>query len=161
MQAIYSPEPLPVNFDEQESVFLAGSIAMGQVENWQEEAIRLLAPWQGYILNPRRQNWDASWVQSTANPEFVAQVNWELSSLERSKAVLMYFHPETQAPISLLELGLIARKSRVWVCCPANFWRRGNVEIVCQRHQIPMTEHFDELMRVYQDYLTQAAERFS
>jgi hypothetical protein len=50
----------------------------------------------------------------------------------------MYFSPETKSPISLLELGLHAESSRMVVCCPPGFWRKGNVDIVCTRYNIPL-----------------------
>jgi hypothetical protein len=50
----------------------------------------------------------------------------------------MYFSPETKSPISLLELGLHAESDRMIVCCPPGFWRKGNVDIVCTRYNIPL-----------------------
>jgi hypothetical protein len=45
----------------------------------------------------------------------------------------MYFSPETQSPISLLELGRYAGRKEMIVCCPKGFWRKGNVDILCTR----------------------------
>ncbi|HEY1381034.1 MAG TPA: nucleoside 2-deoxyribosyltransferase domain-containing protein, partial [Gemmataceae bacterium] len=80
------------------SLFLAGSIEMGRAAPWQaavEEAIR---DRDVTILNPRREEWDDTWVQSISNPQFREQVEWELQGLERASVVAMYFAPATQAP---------------------------------------------------------------
>lgn len=119
------------------SVFLAGSIAMGQAAPWQAEVEAALAPSAAVIFNPRRDDWDSSLPQDAADPVLREQIEWELAGLERADLVAMYFDPATQAPITLLELGLRARSGRLVVCCPPGFWRRANVVIVCARYGIP------------------------
>src|SRR3954468_10394886 len=85
------------------SVFLAGSIEMGQAEPWQSAVEEALAGDDVVILNPRRDEWDASWEQSIHDPRFREQVEWELEGQERAMAIAMYFAPATKAPITLLE----------------------------------------------------------
>ena len=58
----------------------------------------------------------------------------------------MFFQPGTRSPISLLELGLCARSKKIVVCCPGGFWRRGNVEMVCERFEVETTESLPELI---------------
>lgn len=128
------------------SVFLAGSIEMGLAEDWQALIFRCLQDLDVLVLNPRRDNWDASWVQSITNPCFREQVEWELAGLELASIVAMYFAPSTKAPITLLELGLCARNGRVVVCCPEGYWRRGNIEVVCQRFGVPLLNSLPELV---------------
>jgi Nucleoside 2-deoxyribosyltransferase like len=141
------PAPLRIQ-DGQRSLFLAGSIEMGQAELWQSEFERALADEEVVILNPRRDDWDPSWEQSIRNPLFREQVEWEISGQELATVIAMYFAPATKAPISLLELGLFARSRKLVVCCPAGFWRRGNVEIVCDRYAIPMVGSLPDLIDV-------------
>jgi hypothetical protein len=139
------PMPLPID-DALPSLFLAGSIDMGAAEDWQgrvEEALRDL---EVVILNPRRDEWDASWEQTSTNPPFREQVEWELSGLERATVVAMYFAPLTKAPVTLLELGLCARGGRLLVCCPEGYWRRGNVEVVCRRYGIPLFAELESMV---------------
>jgi hypothetical protein len=140
---ITSPEPLQDGF----SVFLAGSIEMGIAENWQSRVERGLSESEIVIFNPRRKDWDASWVQSIDNLRFKEQVEWELSALEKADIIALYFDPTTQSPISLLELGLFANTDkRIVVCCPQGFWRKGNVDIVCVRYSIPQVDSLDKLI---------------
>jgi len=122
------------------SVFLAGSIEMGKAEDWQKTVERELEKLDVTIFNPRRDDWDSSWVQEQSNPQFNHQVNWELNKLERSDIIFMYFSPETQSPISLLELGRYAQYGKMIVCCPKGFWRKGNVDILCTRENVPVFE---------------------
>jgi hypothetical protein len=121
------------------TVFLAGSIEMGAAEDWQlvipkhfEDKANLV------FYNPRRDDWDSSWEQKESNPQFNHQVNWELDKLSKSDYIFMYFSPETKSPISLLELGMFAGKKNMIVCCPDRFWRKGNVDIVCSRFNLPL-----------------------
>jgi hypothetical protein len=143
-RVIKPPAPLDVAPGEP-SVFLAGSIEMGQAEDWQGAVARALADLPAVILNPRRDEWDASWAQTINNPQFRAQVEWELAGQETATCIAVYFAPSTKAPVTLLELGLCARGGKAVVCCPEGFWRRGNVEVVCARYGVPMVSGLPEL----------------
>jgi hypothetical protein len=146
--------PAPIALaDAERSVFLAGSIDMGHAEPWQATVEQALADLPITILNPRRDEWDASWEQSIGNPLFRGQVEWELEGLERASAVAMYLAPPTRAPITLLELGLLARSGKLVACCPAGFWRRGNVEVVCARYGVPLVESLPELVQAVRSQL--------
>ena len=124
-------------------IFLAGSIEMGLADNWQDRVVESV-PENCLFLNPRRASWNDSWVQSIKNPQFNQQVTWELAHLEIADIVFLYLDPKTNSPISLLELGLYAESGKLMVCCPEGFYRKGNVEIVCDRYKIPMTTSLEE-----------------
>jgi hypothetical protein len=130
------------------TVFLAGSIEMGAAEDWQtkisDKINELEIPVT--LFNPRRDSWDSSWEQRESNPEFNQQVNWEMDKLKECDIIFMYFSPDTKSPISLLELGLHASSGKMVVCCPDGFWRKGNVEIVCTRHRIPLHDNIEDAM---------------
>lgn len=150
MKEIKSPERYTA-FNNNKKLFLAGSIEMGTAEDWQTKVISELDKCNGYILNPRRDDWDSSWEQNINNPQFFEQVNWELDMLDMSDIIFMYFDPNTKSSISLLELGLYADICSVGnafyktmiVCCPDGFWRKGNVDIVCQRYGIPVFNNIE------------------
>jgi hypothetical protein len=128
-------------------VFLAGSIEMGQAEQWQQRIVDALSEAGDLvILNPRRDDWDDSWEQRADDPQFSEQVSWELDMLDAADVVVMYLAPGTKSPVSLLELGLCARSGKLRVCCPEGFWRRGNVEMVCRRNRIPLFGTLDDLI---------------
>jgi hypothetical protein len=128
------------------SVFLAGSIDSGAAPDWQSALTTSLAHLPITILNPRRDDWDATWTQDISDAKFREQVEWELDGLAAADVIAMYLAPDTRAPISLLELGLHAASGKVVVCCPAGFWRRGNVQIVCGRFGVELVEGLEELV---------------
>lgn len=134
-------------------VFLSGSTEMGTAEHWQARVEEALVGLDCTVLNPRRDDWDSSWVQSIENPRFREQVEWEIVALEQAEIVTVYFSPGTKSPITLLELGLLARTTpqKAIVCCPEGFWRKGNVDIVCRRYYVetaPTLETMAEALRV-------------
>lgn len=146
MKVLKAPQPLPPhrrNGVIPHSLFLAGSIEMGVAEDWQTALTNYISVPENrvkcdYIFNPRREAWDSSWEQSITNPQFNEQVSWEMTALEAARAIIMYLDPATKSPISLLELGLHAASKKLIVCCPKGFWRRGNVEMVCDRFDITL-----------------------
>lgn len=147
MKIYKPPRSLPSLFPAR-SLFLGGSIEMGGADDWQEQVTNQLSSTDLTIFNPRRDNWDSTWVQEITNPEFKAQVSWELEALERCGLILIHFVPGTKSPISLLELGLFGHASGVHVCCPKGFWRKGNVDIVCERYSIPIYEKLESAVEV-------------
>ena len=128
------------------TVFLAGSIEMGKAENWQQRMVRELEEDNYIFYNPRRDDWDSTWEQKIENDQFREQVEWELKGQERADLIVMYFDPDTQSPISLLELGLFAQTKKMLVCCPTGYWKKGNVDIVCRRYGIEQAESLEQLI---------------
>jgi hypothetical protein len=126
------------------SVFLAGSIEMGFCEDWQIKVSEIFNDYDVTFLNPRRDGWDSTWTQEKINKEFAHQVNWEMDSLDSCDIIFMNILPDTKSPITLLELGLHADSKKIIVCCPDGFYRKGNVEIVCSRFNIPLYNNFDD-----------------
>jgi len=148
MIEIQAPNELPLSTNLYK-VFLAGSIEMGAAEKWQSKCVDELREYTGFIFNPRRDDWDSSWKQTIDDPKFNEQVTWELNALDLADNIILYFDPNTKSPISLLELGLHASSDKLIVCCPEGFWRKGNVDIVCKRYNIPCFDSLDQSL----DYL--------
>ena len=147
---IQAPYKLSIgNRDLYTSIFLAGSIGVEkQAEQWQKKVINELSDKPYIFLNPRRDDWDSTWKQDINNQMFKEQVEWELLMLERADVIVMYFDPNTTSPISLLELGLHARSGKLLVVSPQGFWRKGNVDIVCERYNIEQIATLDELIKL-------------
>lgn len=133
------------------SIFLAGSIDMGMTEDWQSEITYHLSDKNVLVINPRRDDWDSSWTQKITDSNFYQQVNWELNGLDKCDIIYMHFTEDSLSPISLLELGLYANSGKLIVYCPENFWREGNVNIVCEKYGIP---YFNDYIEA-KEYLTQ------
>lgn len=150
---IHAPHDIPNN-DARPKIFLGGSIDMGSAEDWQAWVEGELINHDVIILNPRRGDWDPSWEPVSTNPNFRQQVEWELSALEQADVIIMYFAPTSQSPISLLELGLYAREGKLMVVCPQGFWRKGNVDIVCQHYGIPIYDTLQELVGILKEKIS-------
>jgi hypothetical protein len=148
MRIIKAPNRIIYDEDDGCKIFLAGSIEMGKADNWQQRLTRELK--RCIVLNPRRDDWDSSWVQKIDNPKFREQVEWELEAMDLADIIVMYFDPSTKSPISLLELGLYADSGKLIVFCPEGFWRKGNVDIVCRKYNIPMMVSEQDLILTLQ-----------
>ena len=134
------------------SVFLAGSIEMGAAIDWQAQLIESFKDEDSLLfLNPRRDDWDSSWEQSIENENFREQVEWELEAQEKVDIIIMYFAPNTKSPITLLELGLFAKSQKMICCCPEGFWRKGNVDVVCDRYGVEVVDSLDKMINVLRE----------
>lgn len=120
------------------SIFLAGSIEMGKAEDWQTKVEKAVEAYPINVYNPRRDDWDDSWKQSMSDENFAGQVAWEFEHLGESDIIFLYFDPTTKSPISMMELGLFAKSKPIIVVCPDGFWRKGNIEYVCDQFDLPL-----------------------
>ncbi|KAJ7018891.1 hypothetical protein C8F04DRAFT_1149825 [Mycena alexandri] len=107
-----APEHVTV---EGRSIFLAGSIEMGSVEDWQTLLAAKLSHLPITIMNPRRDAWDGSWEQDISNPMFKQQVDWELDSQDRADVIAM------------------------------DFTAGGNVQIICDRFGVELVDTMEQL----------------
>jgi len=98
------------------------------------------------ILNPHRPDWDDTWKQDISDTRFKEQVDWELDMLKAADVIAMFFDPASLAPICMLELGLFAGSGKMIVACPEGFWKRGNVQVVCQRYDIELLDSLEALI---------------
>lgn len=149
---IKSPAELPLN-DQRLKIFLGGSIDMGNSENWQEKLEEELSNSNIVLLNPRREDWNKDWQPISTDSNFRVQVEWELEALEFADIIVMYFAPNSQSPISLLEFGLYAKTQKLIVLCPEGFWRKGNVDIVAEKYNVQTVQTFEELISELQTHI--------
>lgn len=74
--------------------------------------------------------------------------------MEHATVIALCIHnAEAKAPVSLLELGLGARSGKMVVVCPKGFWKRGNMQIVCQRFGIELLEKEEDLVKAVKEKL--------
>ena len=124
-------------------VFLAGTIDMGQSEEWQAAVIarfRDSMPGRWLFFNPRRK------IFHPSSEEMEYQVTWELRHLEAADLILMNLLGSSKSPVSLLELGLHARSGRLRVACDPAYYRYDNVHITCRQYDVPFYDSFEELL---------------
>jgi hypothetical protein len=128
-------------------LFLAGSIDNGTAEDWQRVVEAQISDLPVTVYNPRRDDWNPNLRQDISEPEFAYQVNWELDNIEAADVLFFYFSPGGPAPITLMELGTAAKSAKVIVCCPDGYWRKGNVQVLCHRHGIPLYDDLEGAVR--------------
>ena len=126
--------------DKVPTVFLAGTIDMGNSENWQKKTIQTLDETliNCIVYNPRRD------TCPSGNTEFERQVNWEQDMLEDSDIIFMYIAGTSKSPITLLELGEFLTSGKLIVVCEEDFYRYGNVRIMCERFGIPLYNNYED-----------------
>ena len=143
------PQNIAKRDRSRKTIFLAGSIEQGKAENWQKRLEQLHKD-EYNVLNPRREGWDSSWEQSIEAPQFNQQVKWELTGLDQADVIVFYFSPDTKSPISLLELGLYANSHKeIYVICPDGFWRKRNVDIICEKYNLQLIESLEEYIKLF------------
>ena len=76
--------------------------------------------------------------------------------MEAADVIAVYFSPDSEAPITLLELGLFARTEKVVVACPDGYWKKGNVQVVCKRFGIELQGSLEELQTAVEERLRAA-----
>ncbi len=69
--------------------------------------------------------------------------------MEAADVLAVYFGSNTEAPITLMELGLAAREKgkKCVVACVDGYKKKGNVQVVCDRYGIEMVNNEEELAR--------------
>jgi hypothetical protein len=60
--------------------------------------------------------------------------------MENADVIAICFSADTQAPITLMELGLLAKTRKCVVACPEGYWKSGNVQVICKRYGIEVLE---------------------
>lgn len=126
------------------SIFLAGTIDMGNSKDWQHEVVehyKGISPLTFY--NPRRDFVEGGFI--TDPDDFKYQVNWELYHQEKCSAIIMFIAGTSKSPITLMELGLFANSGRLYVICEPEFYRYGNVEVTCKRYRVPLYNKLEDI----------------
>ncbi|KAL1840951.1 hypothetical protein VTK73DRAFT_3623 [Phialemonium thermophilum] len=123
-----------------------------QQNDWRAALAASLAHLAVTLFNPVRRDWSAeAWSETEASDRFREQVDWELDMQEAADLLVVYLAAGTDAPISLLELGLYCGRRRrrpeeggsrgdVVVVCEPGYPKKGNVQIVGRRYGARVVE---------------------
>jgi hypothetical protein len=141
VQVIKAPSPQTARHDR--SVFLAGTTS--GPHDWRDAVCEQLSGLPITIYNPLRPDWDSSWTEDISCEPYRKQVEWELEKQELAQVIAFYFGAGTDAPISLLELGLCAKQRKSIVYVQEGYRKKGNVQIVCQRYGIKLVDRAEDL----------------
>ena len=91
---------------------------MGKAPDWQAAFADKVASLPIVIFNPRRIHWDPNWEQDIKDQNLHHQMDWEMTNLDEVDLIILYLHPGTISPVSLLELGRYSQSGRLIICCP-------------------------------------------
>jgi hypothetical protein len=127
------------------SIFLAGITTSTEGPDWRQALTDALINYPVTIFNPNRPDWDSTWREDFSDKRWAEQVSWELDMQEAADMLVFMFHRATEAPISLMELGLAVRTKPVIVCAHHEYRKRGNVDAVCRRYGIKLLSSEEEL----------------
>lgn len=151
-QIIRAPSEEPVTGIK--SVVLAGTTAAVDNGDWRENLSALLSNYPVTIFNPNRPDWDSTWREDMSFGPYREQVLWELDKQVGADLDVVYLHPATLAPISLLEFGLSAQvPGKVIAIAPEGYSKRANVQIVCQKFGIEFLDTMDRVHEMVIDKL--------
>jgi hypothetical protein len=128
------------------TIFLAGAIDRGSAEDWQKKVARALDDLDILVLNPRRDDWDASWEQCATCEPFRSQVLWEIEAQEDSDMNIFVFTKDSKAPITFFELGAFGTRKDAMICAEEGFYRQANLDIYAEHFDIPIYHNIDELI---------------
>lgn len=124
------------------TVFLAGTTT--GPPDWRKGICDQMANLPITIFDPLRPDWgDDNWTDDV----FRHQVNWELSKQEEARVVAVYFGANTDAPISLMELGLCAKDKKAVVFVEDGYPKKDNVQVVCKRYDIEVHTNMEEFVQ--------------
>lgn len=125
---------MQVIYPDSKSVFLAGTIDDGNSFNWQESLINRCQDLDVVFYSPRRKYWN----KDATKEDIEFQIKWEQEHLDSVDLIVMCLLDSSKSPISLLELGLYAKSNKIVVFCNPEFYRYTNVQMVCQKYNIPL-----------------------
>ncbi len=131
-------------------VYLAGST---NGKDWQRHFVNQLSELRVDVFNPRTEVADGLY-------------GWELDHLNIANIIAVYFEPGDPSPNGLITLGMFAKTDRLIVCCQEDFYKKGDIDHLCEQENIHQVETLDLLIAntiarisprsaaTYQDLLT-------
>uniref|UniRef100_L7J460 Uncharacterized protein n=1 Tax=Pyricularia oryzae (strain P131) TaxID=1143193 RepID=L7J460_PYRO1 len=135
-------------FGYQRIVYLAGSTTGSGTADWREALVGSLAHLPVTWVDPSRPEWDESWREDYDHEPFREHVKWELDMKRRADLVVVHLAASSRPSDGLLELGEMAgARRRCKVVCENGYQKRGDVVMLCQRHEIAVFGSVGELAR--------------
>lgn len=127
---------------QNDSVFLAGSIDFQLSSNWRKYVIARIGG--RLIFDPTNENHN-----SLSDSEMKNHIAWELEALSLSDTIFLNFLPDSESPISLVELGLYVKSNKLIVICPKEFYKSRYVIQLCSTYNTPLFDSLDDGIKYY------------
>jgi hypothetical protein len=94
-------------------------------------------------------DWQGQFVKELFNPRTSFSdglFGWELDHLNIATVIALHFDLEDPSPSGLLTLGMFAKTDRLIVSCPNAFYKKADVDIICEREDILRVDSLDLLV---------------
>lgn len=134
---------LPIKEQSKQVIFLAGSIDLNLKNNWRRKVVETIGN-KFDFFDPTITNHD-----QLNDVQMKTHIEWELNALELSDIILLNFLPESKSPISLVELGMYVKTTKLIVVCPDNFYQSRYIKTLCVSYNTP---HFVDLKSVFKHF---------
>lgn len=126
------------------NVFLAGTIEMGAVPDWQKDAANKIASMvdddhHPVFMSPRRDTGFKPGMEEE-------QIVWEQDRLDSADLIYMYIDENSKSPISLLEFGEYIGTGKLITVCGKRFYRYQNLEYTARHKGMRIYNDVDEAM---------------
>lgn len=127
--------------------FLAGSIDFTLKDSWREKVIKEMGELV-HFFDPTRTDHD-----ELNDSQMKAHINWELDAMILADKILLNFLSDFKSPISLVELGLYVKSSKLIVVCPDQFYQKRYVEMLCKKYKTPFFNSLNEAIKYIKESL--------
>lgn len=90
---------------------------------------------------------------------FNGQVNWEVDGIDEADVVFIFIDPATKSIVTFGEFYYILGQLKagvhrdVIIVCPHGYWRRGNIEVMCNRFGLKLHETLEEGIEVLKGFI--------
>ncbi|GAA3594258.1 nucleoside 2-deoxyribosyltransferase domain-containing protein [Flavivirga amylovorans] len=121
---------LPIKEKHKNYIFLAGSIDLNLPSNWRKEVIDIIGA-KAHFLDPTIINHN-----ELNDSQMKNHIHWELDALHLADKVFLNFLPSSKSPISLIELGMYIKTSKLVVVCPNEFYQSRYIKTLCNKYKV-------------------------
>ena len=137
-----SNNKLPLNVQGNQSLFLAGSMAINVINNWRQDVVNQLD--DGYhLFDPTNNNHD-----KLNDIQMTKHIKWELDALKMADKIILNFLPYAKSPISLVELGMYVSTNKLIVICPKEFYQSRYVHVLCEQYDTPLFQNINDALSI-------------
>ena len=141
MKVLTAKDKLPVKNEDEAFCFLAGSIDFKESTSWRDLVVNKSSK-NTIFFDPTREDHDV-----LGNQEMVCHIQWELEALELADMIILNFLPQAKSLISLVELGLYMKTSKLIVVCPKEFYQYRYVSTICDKYNAPIYHNLREVFK--------------
>lgn len=118
-------------------VYLSGAMTG---EDWQSKFTNELDSLRVDVFSPRYPS-----SHTVTPPDGLFE--WEIDHMSIANVIAFNFIPDEDCSSALIALGMYAKTDRIIVCCPDGFFKKGDIDALCNREDIPQVDSLDLLIK--------------